>query len=203
MSDELREEYRFDYDQAKPNRFAAKLRHTVFQGIETEMRALDIIAVGIDYEFTWFDHGEHKVVNYPHYIEYRVQGVEDPARVGFGHETRYGCERRRVIVWVDGHATGFLGADDFKVTGEMVHGLYLPGQRAICRYTEPKPEDYSGLTLIEYKSSIRAPKVPHAWAVVANIADHATMIRAAIARRGTLPQIQESPSEHQLEVQPI
>jgi hypothetical protein len=147
------------------------------------MQPLELIGVERDYSYRWLDKGEGKVDNYPQSIVYRVGGVNQMVRLGFASEHRYGRERKRVIVWIEGHATCFLGADDFESSGDVLFEINTPGQLTMCRYPEPVPEPYQALILVEFKNRISGPGVPNAWAVVANIADHLTMIRTAIARR--------------------
>jgi hypothetical protein len=108
-------------------------------------------------------------------------------RIGFGTRFAYGQERKRVVVWIDGHPHAeFVGADDFDRSGEVLSEIKLPGDRGerLCRYlSEPVPERYAALPLVGLPTRISGPGVHKAWAVVVSIADHKTLGGLAALRR--------------------
>ena len=150
------------------------------------MQILDVAAVGTRYMQSWPDGSREP---YPHWIEYRALGEdgEHCVKIGFGTRPTYGRDRRRVVVWIDGHPhPEFLGADDFEQTGEVLAEIRVPGTSGerMCRYPEePIPERYSGLSIVGLPRRVTGPGVHSAWAVVANVADHRGMFALAALRR--------------------
>jgi hypothetical protein len=150
------------------------------------MRLLDVEATGIDFVYRW-PNGEEAI--YPQWIAYRaVDANGEVHRVRLGFRTNpsvYGRARKRVVVWIDNHArAGFLGADDFDSTGDLLCEITVPGTEGrICRCPEdPVPESYSGLPVVGLRTRVGGPGVHHAWAVVANIGDHRVMVALAALR---------------------
>jgi hypothetical protein len=151
------------------------------------MRILDIVAVGSDYVDRDPDGSEQR---YPQWIEYRAFGDDwdHRVRLGFKVSTIYGRERQCVIVWIDDKSSAvFCGADDFERSGEVVSEIKIPGNAGglvICRYQEDAiPDRYCGLPVVGLPTRIQGPGVHSAWAVVANIADHRTIVMLAALRR--------------------
>jgi hypothetical protein len=150
------------------------------------MQLLDVSAAGTDHFYRWPSGDEER---YPHWVEYRAVGADGEARVrlGFGTRPVYGAQRKRVVVWIDGHPQAeFLGADDFAHSGEVLCEIKVPGASGerICRYPEePLPERYSGLPAVGLPTRVSGPGVHRAWAVVANVADHRVMFALAALRR--------------------
>jgi hypothetical protein len=150
------------------------------------MQLLDLAGVGGNYVHRWPGGNEE---TYPHWIEYRAVGAdgEHLVRIGFGLRPTYGRDRKRVVVWIDGHPQAeFLGADDFEHSGDVLCEIKVPGNTGerICRYPEETiPERYSGLPVVGLKIRISGNGVRNAWAVVANIADHRVLFASAALRR--------------------
>jgi hypothetical protein len=150
------------------------------------MQLLDIVEAGIDYEYTW-PNGNREP--FARWVEYRAAAPdgERTVRIGFGHRATYGRDRRRVVVWIDGHPqVEFVGADDFDRSGDVLAELKVPGERGerICRYPdEAVPERYAALPIVGLPTRLTGPYLHAAWAVVANIADHRTLAAVAALRR--------------------
>jgi hypothetical protein len=149
------------------------------------MRIIGITGVGSNFLYSWPAGKE----NFDHYIDYRASGGkgEHQVRLGFCHRTTYKRNRIRVVVLIDGRAHAeFLGADDVEKSGEVVVEIKVPGERGerICRYPdEPIPERYNMFNVEGLKLRVKGKGVHGAWAVVANIGDHATMIALAGLRK--------------------
>ena len=150
------------------------------------MQIVNIIQVTPNYEFKW-PGGD--IESYASSIEY--QALADDGghliRIGFGTRNAYGRDRIRVVIWIDNYPQAeFVGADDFDTTGEVLSEIKVPGDGGdrICRYLdEPIPERYTMFNTVGLPLRIQAPRVHRAWAVVANIADHKSMIAVAALRR--------------------
>lgn len=129
----------------------------------------------LGYAFQW-PSGNHE--SYPDYIDYQAVSAdgEHTVRVGFGRRETYGQERMRVVIWIDGYPTAeFLGADDFNSTGDVLSVIKV-GKKE-CKYREDAvPERYAMFNVVGLRIRVSAKGVHNAWAVVANIADHKTMI---------------------------
>jgi hypothetical protein len=108
-------------------------------------------------------------------------------RIGFCRKEIYGKERIRVTVWIDGYPHAeFLGADDFENSGEVLSEIKIPGDKGerILRYPEePIPERYARFNVVGLPLRVQGPGIHKAWAVVANIADHKTLIDLAALRK--------------------
>jgi hypothetical protein len=150
------------------------------------MQLLDVQAVGTGYTYRWPSGNQEP---YPHWIEYRAVSAdgEHRVRIGFGNRTTYGRDRKRVLVWIDGHPQAeFLGADDFEQTGEVLCEIKVHGKvgERICRYPDEQiPERYASLPTIGLPTRVTGPGVHNAWAVVANVSDHRVMVAVAVLRR--------------------
>jgi len=150
------------------------------------MQIVNITRVTPNHQFKWPD-GSTEV--YPRSVEYRAL-ADDGAheiRIGFGSRYAYGRERPRVVVWIDNYPQAeFVGADDFDTSGEVLSEIIVPsdGSSRICRYPEePVPERYMMFNTVGLPVRIKARGVHRTWAVVANIADHRTMVTIAALRR--------------------
>ena len=150
-----------------------------------EMHIIGLTGVRTNFEYQWPKEKETfgQVVEY----ETRAKDGRHSVWVGFCRRPVYGKDRVRVVIWINGqpHAE-FLGADDFDRSGEVLSEIKIPGHRGerICRYpNEPIPERYNMFNVVGLPVRVRAKGVHKAWAVVANIADHKTMIMLAALRR--------------------
>jgi len=149
------------------------------------MRIIGIKAVGTNYLYVWPKDEE----NFDYYVDYRVMGEdgEHDIRIGFCQRFVYGRDRLRAVVWIDGYPHAeFLGADDFDKSGDLIAEIKVPGDRGerICRYpNEPIPERYTMFRVEGLKIRVKTSGVRGAWAVVANIGDHETMVALAGLRR--------------------
>lgn len=152
------------------------------------MRIIGIVGVGINFIYNW-PPGPENQENFDNFIDYQAiaEDGEHRVRLGFCQRFTYERDRLRVVVWIDGHPHAeFLGADDFEKSGEVVAEIKVPGKRGerICRYpNEPIPERYTMFNVEGLKLRVRSKGVRGAWAVVANIGDHETMIALAGLRR--------------------
>ena len=150
------------------------------------MQLLDILAAGSDFAYQWPTGAPEP---YPHWIDYNTIATdgEHRVRIGFGSRTTYGQPRKRVVVWIDGHPQAeFLGVDDFGRSGEIICEIKIPGNKGerICRYPdEAIPERYTGLPIVGLPTRVTGPRVHSAWAVIASVADHRTMVAVAALRR--------------------
>jgi hypothetical protein len=167
-----------------PAPVAQLITSATFVGVN--MQLLDIAAVGSDHVYRWPDGSEEP---YPHWIEYRAIGTdrEHRVRIGFGLRHTYGQDRKRIVVWIDSKVQAeFLAADDFEHSGDVLCEIKVPGDSGerICRYPEESiPERYSGLPVVGLPTRVGGKGVHHAWAVVANIADHRVLFALAALRR--------------------
>ena len=96
-------------------------------------------------------------------------------------------KRIRVIIWIDEHPHAeFFGTDDYESSGEVLSEIKVPGDKGerICRYPdESVPERYSLFNVVGLPLRGQDPGVHRAWAVVANIAVHKTLVALAGLRR--------------------
>jgi hypothetical protein len=149
------------------------------------MQIIGIKDIGRNFVYKW---PEEEVV-YPYYIDYigRDEEGEHVIRLGFCKTFTYGKERWRVVIWINNHPHAeFIGADDFDVSGELLSEIKVPGARGerICRYPdEPIPARYAMFKIEGMPNRIQGPGVRSAWAVVANIADHKTLITLAALKK--------------------
>jgi hypothetical protein len=150
------------------------------------MQILKVASAGADFEYRWPD---NTVENYPAWIAYigTSGGAPHELKIAFGKRRVYGADRVRVLVLVDGYPHAeFFGADDIGSTGEVLSEIKLHGEvgEPICRYPDdPVPERYATLNVVGMPTRVLAKGVHSAWAVVANISDHKTMITLAALRR--------------------
>src|SRR5262245_20872125 len=126
------------------------------------MQILDVAAAGSAYQYKW-PSGEYET--YPNWIEYRViaSDGEHRARIGFGMRKTYGRDRKRVVVWIDGHPQAeFLEADDFGNSGDLLSEIRVPGESGerMCRYPEEAvPDRYSGLPIVGIPTRVSGPGI--------------------------------------------
>ena len=150
------------------------------------MHVIGIKDTGRNFTYQWPD---GSIESYDCFVEYvaRAEDGQHDVKVGFGKRFAYGKDRVRVVVWIDGHPHAeFLGTEDFENSGEVVSEIKIPGTvgERICRYPdEPIPERYSMFHVEGLPIRIQGSGVHGAWAVVANIADHKTLIALAALRR--------------------
>lgn len=150
-----------------------------------EMRVVRIEGAGRDFTYHWPEGPE----TYDYFMEYTMiaEDGEHNVRIGFGSRHTYGKDRIRIVVWIDEHPHAeFLGADDFEKTGDVLSEIKIKGNvgERICRYPdEPIPERYSMFNIEGLPIRVQGSGVHNAWAVVANISDHKTLIALAALRR--------------------
>ncbi|MCQ5373722.1 MAG: hypothetical protein NO515_01665 [Candidatus Methanomethylicia archaeon] len=149
------------------------------------MRVVSIKNVGKNFTYQWPDGQE----TFDFFIEYEAtasDGKHD-VRIGYCKREAYGKNRIRAVVWIDEHPHAeFLGADDFENSGEILSEIKIPGDigERILRYPEePIPERYAMFNFVGLPLRVQGPGVHKAWAVVANIADHKTLIDLAALRK--------------------
>lgn len=149
------------------------------------MHILKINDVGRDYEYKWPESTE----TFDYFMEYiaKAEDSEHNVKIGFGKRPAYGKDRFRVVIWIDGNPDAeFVGADDFEKSGEVLSEIKVPGNvgERICRYPEePIPERYSMFNVEGLPLRVKGSGVHGAWAVVANIGEHKTLIALAALRR--------------------
>ena len=149
------------------------------------MHITGLAGVNTNYTYEWPVDTE----TYDYVIEYRALADDGKhsIKIGFGQRFTYGKERARVIVWIDEHPHAeFVGADDFNESGDILSEIKIPGEvgEPICRYPdEAIPDRYAMFNTVGMPIRIIGKGVRNAWAVVANISDHRTMISLAALRR--------------------
>jgi len=149
------------------------------------MNIIKIKDAGKNYTYKW----PTGLETYDHYVRYltRDEKGEHDVIVAFGKSYTYGKDRIRVVVFIDGHPHAeFLGADDFESSGEVLTEIKVPGKKGerTCKYpNEPVPERYAAFNVVGLPLRVKGPRVRRAWAVVANIADHKTIVLLAALRR--------------------
>ena len=149
------------------------------------MHIVGIKNVGRDFTYQWPEGSER----YDFFIEYETVADDGKhsVRIGFCKRKTYGKERIRVVVWIDEHPHAeFLGADDFENSGEVLSEIRIPSNRGerILRYPEePVPERYVMFNVVGLPLRVQGLGVHNAWAIVANISDHKTLIALAALRR--------------------
>jgi len=148
------------------------------------MQIVKITGVGRAFSYQW---PGGQLEQYKRYVQYRAIDEEGRhvIKIGFGMRTAYGDDRTRVVVWIDKRPEAeFVGADDFDLSGEVLSEIKVRGGQEICRYgTDPIPARYAPFHVVGLKNRINVKGVRNAWAVVANIADHRTMVALAALRR--------------------
>jgi hypothetical protein len=140
--------------------------------------------VGKNFTYQWPEGPE--TYYFIEYIAMDEEG-EHAVKIGFGERHTYGRDRIRIVIWIDGHPHAeFLGADDFEQSGEVLSEIKVPGDAGerICRYPDEFiPERYSMFNIEGLTLRVQNPGVHGAWAVVANISDHKTLIALAALRK--------------------
>lgn len=151
------------------------------------MRILDVVQAGTDFRYKW---PSGNIETFPSWIEYRGRSEtrEHTVRVAFGLRPVYGRDRLHPVVFLDGYPHAeFVGVDDFETTGEVVSEIRVrseAGGAPMCRYPEDVvPERYSVFRVGGLPTRIEAKWVHRAWAVLANVWDHKTMIDLAVLRQ--------------------
>jgi hypothetical protein len=148
------------------------------------MHIIKIKDAGRDYKYKW-----PEITETFDFIEYitKAEDGEHHVKIGFGRRLTYGRDRFRVVIWIDGNPDAeFVGADDFEKSGEVLSEIKVPGNvgERICRYPdEPIPERYTMFNVEGLPNRIKGYGVHGAWAVIANIGDHKTLISLAALRR--------------------
>jgi len=150
------------------------------------MQIVSVIKTGNDYIYRWPSGDE---VTYPDWIKYlaRSDDGDHEIIVAFGTRPVYGRDRVRIVIFIDYYATAeFFGADDIEFSGEVLSDIKVRGEvgERICRYPEePVPERYGMFRIVGLPNRVNAKGVHNAWAVVADISDHQSMITLAALRR--------------------
>jgi len=147
------------------------------------MHVLGINKTEKNFKYDWptgyeeFDHG----------IEYNTLAKDGKhiVKIGFGKRSVYGKNRVHIVVWIDDYPHAeFVGTDDFNESGEVLSEIKVDNGKHMCVYPdEPIPERYTLFNVIGMPIRINAKGVHNAWAVVANMADHRTMISLAALRK--------------------
>ena len=147
------------------------------------MQIVEIVRVGGAFSFQWPGGPEQ----FNRSIQYRAVDDEGThiVKIGFGVRNAYQKDRYRVVVWIDRYPEAeFVGADDFDLSGDLLSEIKIRGGQEICRYgSDPVPARYAPFHVVGLKNRIQVKGVRNAWAVVANVADHRTMVALAALRR--------------------
>jgi hypothetical protein len=149
------------------------------------MKILEILDVGSKYVHSWPEGDEQ----YGRWVEYRglAEDGEHRVRIAFGNRKVYGRIRPRVLLLIDGYPHAeFFGADDFEYSGEVLSEIKVRGEvgEPICRYPEEAiPDRYVMFNTTGLPTRVDAKGVHGAWAVVANVSDHESMIAFVALKR--------------------
>jgi hypothetical protein len=153
------------------------------------MKITDLLSVNPDFKYQWPRGGpEHMIL---------VEFIADSnVRIGLGFTMRpvFGQDRKRVIVFVNGHPEAqFVGTDDYEATGEVIGIIKKPGSQAHYKPKESLPDEYLGMPIVIYRDRIQWRGAFNSRSLLANIADFPTMIKHALIqtrwgrRAGRLP----------------
>jgi len=150
------------------------------------MNIIKINDAGGKFTYKWPENEEI----FENYIEYtgKAEDGEHIIKIGFCKiRWAFGKDRFRVVVWIDGIPEAeFFGAEDFELSGEVLSEIKVsgtPGER-ICRYPDELiPERYMMFNVVGLPNRAKGPYLHNAWGVVANIADHKTLIALAALRK--------------------
>lgn len=173
------------YEKSRFNRHAVGLPNILSKGEET-MQITNVLQAGTDYSFKWPD-GSTEI--YPNWIDYEAFAGDGThkVKIGFCHRAVYGQKRVRVTVWIDEYPHAeFFGSDDFDASGEVLSEIRVHGKvgEVMCSYPDDAiPECYTIFNAVGLPTRVGARGAHKAWAVVANISDHRTMIALAALRR--------------------
>lgn len=152
--------------------------------------------VGTNYVYTW-PGGDQETFKF--WVEYEAcDGFGDDMqehviRIGFGEREAFGSLRQRIVVWIDRPvAIELTGADDFEVSGECLsvlqeHRIEGESLKNVRHPDDPVPQRYLMFEPVAMKSRIKGDRVPNAWAVAVNVADHRKM--AALAALKNLERV--------------
>lgn len=150
------------------------------------MKILSIKEVGTDFEYSWPKQQKEVFEHYIEYIGLFEQG-EFVIRIGYTIRNAYGRDRKRVVIWINGYPFAeFVGTDNFEYTGEVISEIKLKHNktRLMCCYPkDPVPPRYAMFNVQGIPTRVSGKYVHHAWGVVANIADHKTLISLAAMRQ--------------------
>jgi len=148
------------------------------------MRITNLKDVGTDYAYQW----PVGIETFEHYIDYEApdtgRGKPHTIRIGFcKNRPTYGTNRIRIVVWIDGYPYAeFLGADDFEKSGEVLSVVKVGSKD--CSYIDDViPERYVPFRVVGLKTRVSGKGTRNAWAIVANVTDHKTMVALAGLRR--------------------
>jgi len=151
------------------------------------MRIVGMKNVGKNFTYKWpTPAGTETFEFFVDYLAVAEDGQHN-VKVGFCKRPAYRRDRIRVVVWIDDYPHAeFLGADDFEKSGEVLSEIKVPGDTGerICRYpNEPIPERYGMFNIEGLPVRVKGPGVHQAWAVVASVADHKSLVALAALRR--------------------
>ena len=149
------------------------------------MHIVQLTDVGKEFVYKWPGGTE----NYDYFVEYAVLSDEGEHTVKIGITTRktYSKDRLRIVVWIDNNPDAeFFEADDFSKSGDVLSEIKVPGNKGerTCKYPdEPVPARYAMFNVVGMPNRVTGKGVHKSWAVVANIADHRTLVALAALRR--------------------
>jgi hypothetical protein len=149
------------------------------------MQIIGIKQTENNFQYRWPD---STIENYPDLVCYEVRSDSGKCEAVVAFTTRkvYGQDRERVTIFIDGYPQAeFFGADDFDFSGEVLSEIKVSGEKGerMCRYPEEAvPERYTIFNTVGLPNRVSGKGIHNAWAVVANIADHKTMISLAALR---------------------
>ena len=152
------------------------------------MQIVDVLSAKQNHSFTW-PGGDTEMFGVAVTYEAVSADGKHEVTVGYGERATYGTKRRRVVVWIDDYPRAeFMGADDFKLTGEVLSEVRIfddsEESTKMCRYgSDVVPQRYSLFRNESLKRRVSGVGVHDAWAVVVNVADHASMIALASMRK--------------------
>jgi len=144
-----------------------------------------VIDMRKDFHYTW----PTGVVENYYLIEYQAiaEDGEHKVKILFGEREVYEKTRARVMILIDDNLYAeFVGADDFEKTGEVLSEIRIRHNngKKMCRYPDdPIPERYTMFRVEGLSNRIKVKGVHNAWAVVANVSDHKSLITLASLRR--------------------
>lgn len=150
------------------------------------LKILSIEDVGEDFKYLWPSQNKE---TFSHYIEYLGQFEQGDFRVKIGYTIRsaYGQERARIVTWINGYPFAeFIATDDYEKSGDLMSEIKLRkgDNRLMCRYPDdPVPPRYAMFNVQGLPTRITGKGVRNAWAVVANLCDHKSIISLAAMRQ--------------------
>ena len=146
------------------------------------MQILAVSGTGKNYPYRWPD----TIEEYNFWIDYLTREGDDEyiVRIGFGIRDVYSMARARVVAWVNGQPEAeFFGIDDYSKTGDLITEIKVDGNK-LCKYPDdPIPIEYSSFNVVGLPKVVDAKGIRNGWGVIANVADHKTIIHMAFLRK--------------------